>query len=142
MDYNFPKLIQLQYHGAKARALKAIEHLRGQNPDENGYSYDSSRLSTLFWIPDLIQNPDAIHPNKHKQIMGDEIYVRRYAKGGACFKLVFTVIDEVLNQRVVTTSFLTPEDRLNRFVGNPPKWVNKPKKEETPKKEPVLPFPK
>jgi hypothetical protein len=104
--------------------------------------FDSNRLSTLFWIPDLITTPDAIHPNKHKRILGDEVYMKRYSKGGACFKLVFTVIDEMLNQRVVTTSFLAPEDRLKEFIGQPPKWTHKPKKDDPPKGDENLPFPK
>jgi hypothetical protein len=129
MDYNFPKLIQLQFKGKKARAQKAIEHLRRENSSEEDYSYDSSRLSTLFWIPELIKDPDSIDPNRHKRIVGDEVYVRQYCKAGACYKLAFTVIDEILNQRVVTTSFLTPEDRLGEFIGQPAKWVRKPRKE-------------
>lgn len=141
MDYNFPKLVQLQYQGGKAKALKAIEHLRGESPCEDGYSCDQSRFSTLFWIPGIIAEPDSIHPNIHKTIMGDEVYVKRYAKAGACFKLAFTVIDEILNQRVVTTSFLTPEDRLKEFIGDPPKWAQKPKK-DVEAKEKDLPFPK
>jgi hypothetical protein len=142
MDYNFPKLIQLQFRGNKANASKAIEYFHSGNRCEDGYSFDSSRLSTLFWIPDLIKTPDSIHPNKHRCILGDEVYVKRYSKAGACFKLVFTVIDELLNQRVVTTSFLTPEDRLELFIGQPPKWIYKPKKEDPAKGAQDLLFPK
>lgn len=139
MDYNFPKLIQLQFRGTKAKAHKAIQHLRTEAPDESEYSYDGNRFSTLFWIPGIIGDPDTIHDNAHGVIVGDEIYVKRYAKAGSAFKLVFTMIDEELNQRVVTTSFLTQEDRLGEFVKMPPKWIRKPKREQPPS-EGNLPF--
>ncbi|HZQ95143.1 MAG TPA: hypothetical protein VFA67_09050 [Candidatus Sulfotelmatobacter sp.] len=126
MDYNFPKLIQLHYNGNKARASKALEHFRSEGRrDETGYSYDESRFSTLFWIPDIMTTPDSIHTNRHGRILGDEVYVKRYAKGGACFKIVFTEIDAALNQRIVTTSFMTQSDRLEEFVTMPPKWERK-----------------
>lgn len=139
MDYNFPKLIQLQFRGKKARAQKAIAHLRTENPDESEYSYDSNRFSTLFWIPEVITELDSIHDNAHSTIEGDIVYVKRYAKAGSDFKLVFSIVDEELNQRVVTTSFLTQEDRLEEFIKMPPKWQRKPKREQTPL-EGELPF--
>ncbi len=130
MDYNFPKLIQLHFNGNKARARKALEHLRSdQKRNETGYSCDPNRSSTLFWIPEIITDPDSIHTNKHGRIIGDEVYVKRYAKAGACFKIVFTQIDQELNQRVVTTSFMTHEDRLQEFVTMPAKWEKKGKPE-------------
>ena len=136
MDYNFPKLIQLHFHGNKARAGKALEHFRSEHRhDENGYTYDSNRFSTLFWIPSIIQDPDSIHTNAHGKIMGDEVYVKRYAKAGACYKIVFTEVDQGLNQRIVTTSFLTQEDRLADFVTMPAKWE---RKEKPPVKEEQL----
>lgn len=141
MDYNFPKLIQLQFRGKKAKAHRAIQHLRTDSPHESEYSYDENRFSTLFWIPDVIVDPDSIHDNAHGVIVGDEVYVKRFAKAGSAFKLVFTMVDEELNQRVVTTSFLTQEDRLAEFVKMPPKWVRKPKREQ-PQAEGELPFPK
>jgi hypothetical protein len=125
MDYNFPKLIQLQYKGKKAKAQKVLQYLRSGNVDESCYTRDQNRCSTLFWIPGIIEDPDSIHTNAHGVIRGDEVYVKRYAKAGAAFKIVFTEVDQVLNQRIVTTSFMTPEDRLAEFVTMPPKWEKK-----------------
>jgi hypothetical protein len=139
MDYNFPKLIQLHFRGKKARAQKAIAHLRTEDPDESEYSYDSNRFGTLFWIPEIIIDPDSIHNNAHAMIEGDIVYVKRYAKAGSDFKLVFSTVDEELNQRVVTTSFLTQGDRLGEFVKLPARWVRKPKREQQPP-EADLPF--
>ena len=132
MDYNFPKLVQLNFRGNKARANRAIAHLRTENPDESEYTIDNSRFSTLFWIPDIIVDPDSINDNAHGMIEGDIVYVKRYAKAGSDFKLVFTTVDEALNQRVVTTSFLTQEDRLGQFVKTPARWARKPKREQPP----------
>jgi len=139
MDYNFPKLVQLKFRGNKARAQRAIAHLRAHNPDESEYECDSNRFSTLFWIPDIIIDPDSIHDNAHGTIEGDIVYVKRYAKAGSDFKLVFTTVDEELNQRVVTTSFLSQENRLGQFVKTPARWVRKPKREQSPP-EGNLPF--
>ncbi len=140
MDYNFPKLIQLHFRGKKARAQKAIAHLRTDKPNEAEYEFDRNRFSTIFWIPEVITEPDSIHDNAHATIEGDVVYVKRYAKAGSDFKLVFTTVDEELNQRVVTTSFLTQEDRLSEFVKMPPKWAQKPRREQPPP-EGNLPFP-
>ena len=125
MDYNFPKLIQLQFNGNKAKAGMAIAALRSGNVDESHYTYDTWRAMTLSWIPDVIKDPDSIHTNKHGRIAGDEVYVKRYAKAGASCKIVFTTVDDYLNQRVPTTSFFTDEDRLSEFVTMPPKWERK-----------------
>jgi hypothetical protein len=134
MDYNFPKLIQLHFNGNKARASKALEHFRSENKNnETGYTCDPSRFSTLFWIPNILEDPDSIHTNAHGKILGDEVYVKRYAKAGACYKIVFTEVDNDLNQRIVTTSFMTPDDRLREFVSMPAKWERKQKPE--PKEE-------
>jgi hypothetical protein len=125
MDYNFPKLIQLQFRGTKARAQKALEHLRNESANESEYSCDKNRAGTIFWIPEIISDPDSIHENAHPRIMGEEVYVKRYAKAGACYKLVFTEVDSSINQRIVTTSFMAPEDRLEVFIKKPGKWVKK-----------------
>jgi hypothetical protein len=123
-DYNFPKLIQLSFRGTKAKASIAINHLRRKS-SEADYSFDAYRAKTLFWIPDVIQNADAIYVNGHKRIAGDQVYVKRYAKAGSPLKVVFTQIDGDLNQRIVTTSFQTDDEGLKRFVNSPPMWSAK-----------------
>lgn len=125
MDYNFPKLIQLHFNGNKARAAQALAHLRTENCDETKYTHDTWRAMTIYWIPNVIADPDSIHTNAHGVILGDEVYLKRYSKAGAPYKIVFTAVDESLNQRIVTTSFFAPEDRLSCFVTMPPKWEKK-----------------
>jgi hypothetical protein len=142
MDYNFPKMLNLLFRGAKANATKTLEHLRTGWIDEAAYERDPHRLRTLFWNSELIENPDAIHPNCHAIILGDEVYVKKYQKAGAAYKLVFTVVDDEINQRVVTTSFLAEGDRLVEFLGQPAKWTRKPKPEQAKAVAAKLPFPK
>ncbi len=123
-DYNFPKLIQLSFRGTKAKASIAINHLR-RNGSESDYAFDEYRAKTLFWIPDVIKNADSIYVNGHKRIAGDQVYVKRYAKAGATLKVVFTQIDDEMNQRIVTTSFQTDDEGLRRFVNSKPMWSAK-----------------
>jgi hypothetical protein len=123
-DYNFPKLIQLSFRGSKAKATAALLHLRGFG-SEREYGYDLHRARTLFWIPQVISTADSIYLNGHSRIAGDLIYVKRYAKAGAALKVVFTQIDEASNQRIVTTSFLTDDEGLKRFVTSKPMWAAK-----------------
>jgi len=54
--------------------------------------------------------------------MGDRVYIKRYSKAGAPYKLVFTAVDGSSGRRIVTTSFLVPKDRLELFVKFPPLW--------------------
>jgi len=127
-DYNFTKLVQLQVihpstgEKTKAKATKFLSEIRSDRFDGSNYDWDANRAQTLFWIPDIIQEPDSIHPNCHNVILGDRVYVKRYSKAGAPFKLVFTVLEISSGARVVTTSFLVPEDRLARFVKMPAIW--------------------
>jgi hypothetical protein len=123
LDHNFPKLIQLSFKGSKAHATRTLAALRSGNFDERDYAYDSHRFMTLFWIPDVIKNPDAIQPNVRQTIEGDEIYVKRFAKAGPPFKLIFTGKDRGSGHRIVTTAFFTTEDRLALFAGLPARWV-------------------
>jgi hypothetical protein len=130
-DYNFTKLVQLEIASVssgrrlKAKAARFLEEARSGHLDESNYSWDANRAQTLFWIPDVIQQPDSIHQNRHNIIMGDRVYVKRYSKAGAPYKIVFTTIERSSQVRVVTTSFLVPEDRLMRFVQVPAIWEKK-----------------
>jgi hypothetical protein len=127
-DYNFTKLVQLEIARAssgirlKAKAARFLKEVRSGHLDESNYTWDANRAQTLFWIPNVIQEPDSIHQSCHSIIMGDRVYVKRYSKAGAPYKVVFTTIDRSSQVRVVTTSFLVPERRLTRFVQVPPTW--------------------
>ena len=131
LDYQFPKLIQLQLkdHATgraavdpntgkplKAKASLVLKDIRSGSFDSSLYVRDVSRSQTLFWIPEVIRDPDSIHTNNHHLIQGESFYVKRYAKSGSPFKLVFTTLDQRLSASIVTTSFWVREKELRRFV--------------------------
>jgi hypothetical protein len=119
---NFPKLVQLEFKHGKAKAQKFLESIRLGNFKESDYTWDAWRASSLFWIADVIVNPDLIGHNCHNAIVGDRVYVKQYSKHGPPYKIVFTWPDRESKLRVVTTSFFTKEVRLKRFLSDPPIW--------------------
>lgn len=123
LEENFPKLLNLKVisSGQKAKASKVLNSLRNGTFDSSIYGYERDRLATLFWVPEVICDSDAIHPNGHSAIQGEEVYVKFYDKDGAPVKLVF-VAETYAGRRVVTTSFLTTPDRLCKFLKLPPLW--------------------
>ncbi len=122
LEQNFPKMVQLEFRGAKARAEKFLDQIRSGNFKEADYGWDVWRASTLFWISDVIQWPDSIHRNCHGGIIGDRVYVKQYSKAGPEYKLVFSWPDYNSKLRVVTTSFFTRVNRLTKFLSLPPLW--------------------
>jgi len=138
-ELNFPKLLGMKRadpkSGAlildpntgkpvKAKASRVVEQLKNGTFQENAYYVERGRIRTLFWIPDVIQNPDSIHPNAHAVVVGDEVYVKRYLKLGQELKIV-VMGPASGGQRVIITSFMTHELALGKYVGNPPVWTKK-----------------
>ena len=124
---NFPKLAGLEHLVLKKDELSASDIIR---QIEGGYfdlgHYDTAkddRLRTLFWIPEVVRDPDAIFRNAHKIVVGDEVYVRVYDKMGSKVKLVFTMGIKKGNQLIRTvpvTSFLTdPKTAISYVKGKP-----------------------
>jgi len=125
-EENFPKLLNLKLasNNKHAKASRVLDALRKGEFDASVYKYERDRITTLFWIPQVICDCDAIHLNAHLLIQGDEVYVKRYDKEGKQIKLVF-VDSTYAGQRVVTTSFLVTPERLCKFAKMPPKWTKK-----------------
>jgi hypothetical protein len=123
LEVNFPKLLNLKLasNNRNAKASRVLDSLRKGEFDASIYTYERDRITTLFWIPQVISDCDAIHPNAHPLIQGDEVYLKRYDKEGAQNKLVF-VDSTYAGQRVVTTSFLVTPERLCKFLKFPPIW--------------------
>jgi hypothetical protein len=119
-EENFPKLLKLwlkpegKLPARKARAKNAIPLLRNGQFDEQLYTWEKARLRTLFWLEDVISNPDGIYGNCAKLIEGEEVYIKRYAKEGSPIKLVFTTIRSG-GLRVVVTSFLDNQNSLKDY---------------------------
>jgi len=124
---NFPKLVDLEHGTLRKedfRASEMIKCIENRTFDPHHYQIpDSSRMKTLFWLPDVITDPDAIYRNGHKIIAGDEVYVRVYDKMGSKVKLLFTMGVKQkgrLIRTVPVTSFLTdPEMVINFITGQP-----------------------
>jgi hypothetical protein len=138
-EYNFPKFLGmkridpktgkflLNQNGfpIKAKAKVVIAALKAETLDPESYFIEYPRLRTLFWIPDVLRQHDAIHPNTSKKIEGDEVYFRKYNLQGACLKLVFT--EKAGAKRVVVTSFSIEERDLKNYVNLTPIWPPKSK---------------
>ncbi len=113
-DTNFRKLINLKHKtlGDAARAYKIIDELENGTFDASNYEeIECDRIRTLFWVPDVIRDPDAIFKNNHGVVKADEVFVYVYDKLGSKIKLAFTsTFGPKFNPRVeIVTSYLTDE---------------------------------
>ena len=108
----------------KAKASHVIRQLKGGEFQDAAHYVESGRHRTLFWIPDVITDPDGIHLNAHPIVAGDEVYVKRYDKMGAEVKIV-VVEGTQGTQSIIITSLLTTESKLPSYVAMPPIWSKK-----------------
>jgi hypothetical protein len=108
---NFRKLINLKHKalGDEARAWKIIKEIEDGTFDVSNYEFAQDRIQTLFWVPEVIQDPDAIYKNNHKVVKADEVHVCVYDKKGSKVKLAFTSTFGTDNSKRVeiVTSYLT-----------------------------------
>jgi hypothetical protein len=128
---HFPKLAGIKHATLSKEeflASQIIEAIEVGTFDEADYMSDrEERKHMLFWIPDVIQDPDAIYKNGHK-IAGDEIYVKVYDKKGSKVKLVFTIDVRKKGKLISTvpvTSFITDADRAKEMVTGEPIYRRK-----------------
>lgn len=133
VDTNFRKLANLKHLtlGAAARAYRITEELENGTFDASHYApLEPDRLRTLFWIPDVLKDPDAIFKNNHGVVKADEVFVYVYDKGGSRIKLVFTsTFGPKVNPRVeIVTSYLTDERTAMSCAKGKPLYL---RKEET-----------
>ncbi len=113
---DFPHLVKLEYLDPKqgrwveARAKAAIPQLQSGTLEESRYRIgDESRPRTLFWIPEIIGNPDSTDPNKRNK--NNDVYAKRYNRkgNGASIKIVL-VETQADGTRTVQTSFWSDDD--------------------------------
>jgi hypothetical protein len=127
LEDNFAKLVSLQYRATdgtwrRAKLGKVLPLLRTGALPENGYRCEHPiRLQTLFWIDDTVCNADGIHPNSARLVEGEEMYFKRYARGGSNVKLVFTTIRSG-GIRIPVTSFMCEESDLKTYCKLPALW--------------------
>jgi hypothetical protein len=123
---NFPHLVKLEFYNDKigqwvdAKATLAVEQLRSGTLDESKYRIgDTSRPRTLFWVPDIIANPDEIHHNRRDN--GREVYSKRYTRSSKGATLKIVLVTKKGNTRAVITSFWCTEKYHKACVKLPAK---------------------
>jgi hypothetical protein len=126
---SFPKLVNMKrLDGAeRGKATKLLASIEAGDFDvpqgqyKNGvFQWERDRIETLFWIPDLLADPDAIYKNGHRLIQGDRVFMKVYDKLGSKIKLAFTQSIGRNGPNVVITSFLTdPATASSYFAGLP-----------------------
>lgn len=133
-ERNFPKLVGMKRRNTatgeimkdkngkplKAKASIVLGSLKAGTFNRKSYWVDYKKLRTIFWIPNAIENAEAVYPNKHGVVEGDQVHMKRYGKTGACIKLVFTNPEG--DDRIVITSFLVKEQQLATYVGHDRLW--------------------
>jgi len=124
---NFVKLIGLKHKSLNKDDFPASEIIKcieeGTFELTEYTIEDCSRMNTLFWLPELVSDPDAIYRNGHKLIAGDEVYMRVYDKMGSRVKLLFTKDIKkggAILKTVPITSFLTSSEEVINFVTGQP----------------------
>lgn len=124
---NFPKLVDISHKTLSKEEFPASSIVRciedGTFCLDHYKPMETARMRTLFWLPEVICDPDSIYKNGHKIIAGDEVYVRVYNKMGSRVKLVFTQSLYRQGKRIRTvpiTSFMTDPEMVIRFVAGQP----------------------
>lgn len=137
MQNNFPKFINLCVKSGKMpkKPHTIIEDMEAGRFNEEDYIWEQDRLQSLFWILDVVQNPDAIYTKKPHfgRVPGEEVYVKVYKKdSGSPVKVVFTqrvgdpgkknrpwiVISSYLTSRSAAKLYTTGEPLYHRFLSN------------------------
>ena len=122
---HFRKMLNMKHRtlGEKARAYMLVEELEAGSFDASHYdSLEKDRIRTMFWIPEVLQDPDAVFKNNHKTVKADEVFATVYDKSGSTIKLVFTAaFGPRFNPRQeIVTSYLTdPLSASKCFKGKP-----------------------
>jgi hypothetical protein len=128
---NFPKLADLAHLTLSREvfsASKIVESIENGTFKLSDYEpQEQDRMQTLFWIPDVLADPDAIYRNGHTVVAGDEVYVKVFDKPKPQVKMVFTM-DKPAGKKIKTvpvTSFLTSRNRAIRMIKGSPLYLKK-----------------
>jgi hypothetical protein len=102
-----------------------VREIEGGTFKEQEYDVEKDRLLALFWVPDVIRDPDAIFKVKKTDhlVKADEVYIKVFEKAGSKVKLVF--IDRVGRQKdiVFVTSYLTPSHTAIKYCDGKPIYI-------------------
>ena len=111
---NFTYLIQLERAKSKIKPSREIPKIeKGEIDFSNFDSYDVNRAERLHWIADIIKHPDEIYINSHNVIKADYIYIKKYNKKGAPYRVFFA--KQIRNSVIPVTSFGVTEKAIRKF---------------------------
>jgi hypothetical protein len=124
---NFPKFLNLKVErGFPKKPSTIVEMLEIGTFVESEYSFAQDRIQALFWVPDVLRDPDAIFKTKRggeHLVKADEVYVKVYDKMGSKVKLVF--VDRVgrFKEMIFITSYLTAPHTAIKYCKGKPIYV-------------------
>jgi hypothetical protein len=126
LQNNYPKLLNLAVKAGKSpqKAHTIIEDIESGRFVEADYVWEQDRLQNLFWIPDVIQDPDAIYRKRRGfgVVEAEEIYLKVYKKdSGSPVKVVFTQrVGGKKKNWVVITSYVTSRSTAKLYTDGEP----------------------
>jgi hypothetical protein len=125
---NFPKFLNLK--PKNAATLKSAGTILTDIADgafvEEDYNWEEDRLQSIFWIPDVIKDPDAIYTKKKGfgLVAAEEIYVKVYKKQnvGSPVKVLFTqrVGRPPKQEWIVISSYFTSRSTAKAYTDGEP----------------------
>ena len=122
---DFPHLVKLEFNDPKQKewvaavAKHAIAQLQGGTLDESRYRIgDDSRPRTLFWVPQILAEPDSLNPNKRNP--KNDVYAKRFNRRGKgkTLKIVLVKTDSD-GSRYVETSFWSDDEYHEACIAKP-----------------------
>jgi hypothetical protein len=121
---NFPKFLNLIVKPGfpPKKPSTIVEQIERGQFDALQYDWAPDRIKSLFWVPDVISDPDAIYVKKttYGRIRASEVYVKVYCKMGATVKLVFVDYFGKSRDPIFITSFWTdPQSAMKHCAGSP-----------------------
>ena len=130
---NFPKFLNLRHkdENQQRRAHTILDEIEAGVFIEADYLFENERLRSLFWIPDIIRNPDAIYRKKKGfgVVEAEEVYVKVYKKQnvGSPVKVVFThrVGSSKKKDWIVISSYFTSRATAKLYTDGDPLWTRK-----------------
>jgi hypothetical protein len=132
-ETNFPKFLNLSHkdNDKQKRAHTIIEEIDAGEFLEAEYMFEQERLQSLFWIPDVIQRPDAIYMKKKGfgVVTAEEVYLKVYKKQnvGSPVKVVFTHRVGGMGKKdwVIISSYFTSRATAKQYTDGEPLWIRK-----------------
>jgi hypothetical protein len=133
---NFPKFLNLVVREGSfpKKPSSIVESIELGTFVAEEYEWAKDRIEALFWVPDVIRDPDAIFKVKRNGahlVRAEEIYVKVFDKLGSKVKLVF--VDRVGKHKdtIFITSYLTSAHTTIKYCDGKPLYIRK-ESESTP----------